>query len=89
MQKYINMFIASAPVLIEKLNTALVGNDLEEIASQVHGFKTKWIMMGMTASKGLAQIIEQQCRGKEQDISVKENVLKLIEQIQVATKELT
>ena len=51
MQKYINMFIASAPVLIEKLNTALLNNDLEEIASQVHGFKTKWIMMGMTESK--------------------------------------
>ena len=89
MQKYINMFIASAPVLIEKLNTALLNNDLEEIASQVHGFKTKWIMMGMTESKALAQILEQQCRGKEQDISVKENVLKLMEQIRVAIMELT
>ncbi|MBK7036123.1 MAG: response regulator [Bacteroidetes bacterium] len=76
-------------VLIEKLNTALLNNDLEEIASQVHGFKTKWIMMGMTESKALAQILEQQYRGKEQDISVKENVLKLMEQIQVAIMELT
>ena len=82
------MFTESAPVLIEKLNTALLNIDFEEIATQVHGFKTKWIMMGMTESKALALSIEQQCRGKEQNMTVKENVVKLIEQIQAATVEL-
>lgn len=89
MQKYITMFTASAPILIDKLTTALLVNDFEEIANQVHGYKTKWIMMGMTASKSLALIIEQQCREKEPDKSVKENVVKLIEQMQTATSELT
>lgn len=82
------MFLSSAPKLIEKLTTALSKNDFEEIANQVHGFKTKWIMMGMNESKDLALIIEQQCREKEPDLTVKENVLKLIEQLQIATKEL-
>ena len=44
---------------------------------------------GHDRKQALAQILEQQCRGKEQDISVKENVLKLMEQIRVAIMELT
>lgn len=89
MQKYITMFKSSAPDLNEKLMTALSKNDFEEIANQVHGYKTKWIMMGMNASNDLAMTIEQQCREKEPGKSIKENVLTLIEQIQIATKELT
>ncbi len=46
-------------------------------------------MMGMNESKELAKMIECQCREKIPGESVKENVLKLIEQIETATSELT
>ena len=47
---------------------------LLESLVQKKGNPKLWIMMGMTESKALAQIIEQQCQGKEEDIFVKENV---------------
>ena len=67
MQKYITMFTASAPILIKKLTTALLNNDFEEIANQVHGYKTKWIMMGMNDARDLALKIEMECRKETPD----------------------
>ena len=62
MQKYIDMFLASAPSLIENLKASLNNNDCHEIASQAHGHKAKLIMMGMNEAKELAAKIEMQCR---------------------------
>ena len=67
MQKYINMFTASAPILIKKLTTALLNIDFEEIANQVHGYKTKWIMMGMNDARDHALKIEMACRKETPD----------------------
>ncbi len=89
MQKYISMFTSTAPDLIKKITAALSNNDFEEIASQVHGYKTKWIMMGMNESKELAFIIERQCSEEKPGTIVKENLLLLIEQIKKATSELS
>ncbi len=61
-KKYINIFLQSSPLLTEKLNAALKENNFEDIASRVHGFKTKCIMMGMDDAKELAVSIEYQCR---------------------------
>ena len=36
------------------------GKDFEEISLQVHGFKPKWMMMGMKRSTELSQKIEIQ-----------------------------
>ncbi|MEI6293934.1 MAG: Hpt domain-containing protein, partial [Methanomicrobiales archaeon] len=88
MQKYITMFLASAPMLIEKINGALNDRDLQEIASQVHGHKTRFIMMGMQGSKNLADIIERQCREEVKPEEISENVMNLVQQIDKAISEL-
>ncbi len=88
MQKYIAMFLASAQPLIEKINTAMDHEDLQEIASQVHGHKTKFIMMGMQDVKNLADIIEMQCREGKNPGEVRENVRNLTQQIGEAISEL-
>jgi len=88
MQKYISMFITSAPALIEKLNEALAAQDIEEIANQVHAYKTKWIMMGMTEVKDLAQMIEVKCRNGTIDYELRDNVSTLIQIIYSGIKEL-
>lgn|GEM_PF-215251 len=88
MQKYIRMFLDSAPSLIEKVNSALEKNEFEEIANQIHAYKTKWIMMGMKESKDLAHKIEMQCREKSVNGETKENILNLVNQIQDAIGEL-
>jgi CheY-like chemotaxis protein/HPt (histidine-containing phosphotransfer) domain-containing protein len=88
MMKYINMFTESAPELITNLESALTDNDYEEIANQVHGFKTRWIMMGMNESKDLAMKIEQECRHQVPGPSVVSDISLLIAQVNTAALEL-
>lgn len=88
MKKYIGMFTSTAPALIEKIRTALEKNDLVDIADQVHAFKTKWIMMGMTSTKDLALELERQCRGSEDIKDINENAELLIEHITRSLVEL-
>lgn len=88
MQKYINIFLESAPVLIDRLNIALKKDDFEEIANQVHGFKTKFVMMGMEQAKELAIKIELDCRAEHPDMAhIKNQTEQIINQtIQVSKK---
>jgi len=88
MNKYIGMFTSTAPALIERVKTALSANDLRDIADQVHGFKTKWIMMGMTNTKDLAMKLEAECRGDANLESITRDAQLLIEYIQRALVEL-
>jgi hypothetical protein len=46
-------------------------------------------MMGMNESKELSIVIERQCRETVPDVSVKLTILRLIEQIEEATSELS
>ncbi len=86
--KYISMFTSSAPGLIEIINTALLTNDFEEIANQVHGFKTKWIMMGMTETKDIALKLERLCRDGSEVELIRETVVNLKRKIERALGEL-
>ncbi len=88
MQKYISMFLDTAPALIKEINSALAKRDYEEIASQIHGYKTKWIMMGMHEAKELAIKIEKECREEPPGESVPENTTILTGLIQAAINEL-
>ncbi len=88
MQKYIHIFLDSARPFIEKINGVLNQDDFQEIAIQVHGHKTKFMMMGMHDAKNLSDIIEKQCREEINPDQVKENVLHLIRQIETAIIEL-
>jgi len=88
MTRYIRMFLDTAPLLIEKINSAIEKNDFVEIANQIHGYKTKWIMMGMNETKDLAHIVEKQCREENNPAMIKENIISLISQIHKAVNEL-
>ncbi|MFZ4572672.1 MAG: Hpt domain-containing protein [Bacteroidales bacterium] len=88
MKKYIGMFLDAGPGFREKLLTALESANYTEIATQIHGFKTKWVMMGMHETKILADNIEKQCREEYSLNKVTANVIKLLRQIELATSEL-
>lgn len=65
--KYIQIFLNSAPGVIEKIRLAMETENYHEIASQTHGFKTKLAMMGMTEGKDLASRLEIACRRPDPD----------------------
>ena len=88
MNKYISMFLDTAPGLTEQITQALAQENYEEIAGQIHAYKTKWIMMGMTDAKDLALVIEQACRESGDTISIRKNVDSLLALIQTAVSEL-
>ncbi len=88
MKKYIDIFISTAPIVIEKIQLALANNELIEIANQLHGFKTKMIMMGMNESKDLAMEIEMECRKENLAHNSLENIKILIKQINSSLIEL-
>ncbi len=88
MKKYITIFVNSTPLLIEKLNAALLESDLSEIANQVHGFKTKFIMMGMNLAKDVANRLELTCRENANFEDVKQIVEELTQLLEIGTAEL-
>jgi CheY-like chemotaxis protein len=88
MKKYIRMFTSTAPALVDKIKMALENNDLDDIAGQVHAFKTKWIMMGMTGTKDLALELERQCREGAEQERITENAERLISHITRSLIEL-
>lgn len=89
MQKYINIVLDSIPAFVEKLNTAQSENNFEEIASQVHAFKTKFVMMGMEEAKLLAAQLELDCRSENpEQRAIDKNTKALIRIILTAEKEL-
>ncbi len=82
MRKYIMMFLDSAPHLIDQIRNAFTKGDAAEIATQVHGFKTRWVMMGMEEAKKRAADLEQLCRqdpGAENIANESEQLILLVE----------
>ena len=88
MKKYIDMFLASAPYLTDALTTAMNNNDNQEIASQMHGYKTNLTMMGMKETKDLASEIEMQSRNLTNPDPLKMKLQKMLQQIEMAASEL-
>ncbi len=89
MKKYIRMFTSTAPGLIEKINSALATNDFLDIANQVHGYKTKWMMMGMTETKDLAIRLEHLCRDGSEEKLIRETIRVLFNNVELALIELS
>lgn len=76
-------------MLTNNLKEALKENNFEEVANQVHGFKTKWIMMGMDEARELAIALELQCRKPTPDNAlIHSNAGELLKYIKNATQEL-
>ncbi len=90
MQKYITMFLESAPEFKQKIKSALSENNFAEVATQVHGFKTKWIMMGMHQAKDLAFRLEDHCRKENpHEEQIIKGLSELNELIEKAISELS
>ena len=89
MQKYVSMFLQSTPVLLEKLNAALSADDFEEVANQLHGFKTKFIMMGMKSTGNLSLLLEQKCRSESRPAMIHSEIKILLGDVERAIVELT
>ncbi|HNW72271.1 MAG TPA: ATP-binding protein [Bacteroidales bacterium] len=88
MRKYIMMFLDSAPRLITQIHDALAKGDAAEIATQVHGFKTRWVMMGMEEAKTLASGLEQRCRQDPGATEISKEAEHLIRLVEKAIGEL-
>lgn len=88
MKKYIDMFLKSAPMLKTNIEVALQENNFEEVANQVHASRTKFVMMGMKASNELSVTIEKACRDTELSQKPVDLIRQLLEDIQLAFKEL-
>ncbi|MCX6249841.1 MAG: tetratricopeptide repeat protein [Bacteroidetes bacterium] len=88
MQKYIAMFLQSAPVLLEKVNAALAADDFIMVADQLHGFKTKFIMMGMKNTGSLSLILEQHCRSDSKPATIHSDIKALLRDVEFAVSEL-
>lgn len=65
MEKYIALFLKSAPLFLDNMTRSLNEKNFEEIASIVHTFKSRWMMMGMHRANELAVKIEMQCRNDQ------------------------
>ena len=89
MNKYIQLFVKSSPPLIKTIEHAIEENDLETIANQIHGFKTRWLMMGMEETNAMGMQLEQLCREQGDLSQIKSLLNKLIENITLALEELT
>ena len=88
MKKYIGIFTKSAPTLVDVLNKGLKEKDFVTIANQLHGFKTRFIMMGMSKTKGLAIELERLCREEPENNTIEQKVGILIENLEQAILEL-
>ncbi len=89
MRKYIRMFLDTAPGFMENLTSAMDQKDYNELSSQIHSYKTKWIMMGMSETKDLALAIEMVCRQEVPPPDIRNQVASLMKHIQDAINELS
>ena len=82
------MFLASVPMLLIKIKVAVDNNDHLEIAGQMHGYKTKFLMMGMKEAQNLATEIEMKCLNGNNMESVHTMLLLLVQEVETAVAEL-
>ena len=89
MKKYIDMFIKGAGKLEAQIENALENDDPLSLADQVHGFNTKFIMMGMKDSKSLSVAIENKLRDDGTIADVREEVELLKSNVSTGVTELS
>ncbi len=88
MKKYIAIYLKAIPQFEKNMNAAIVANDKETIATLVHSFKPKWMMMGMKHANELGQRIEQLCKEAGNEIQLKEQLSVLLQQNRGSVAEL-
>jgi len=89
MKKYIGLFLKSAPKFISDLEEYVGNNNEEDIANLVHGFNTKFTMMGMKDSRSKSIIIENVLRDEGSISQVKDELEGLLNEAKTGIEELT
>jgi HPt (histidine-containing phosphotransfer) domain-containing protein len=89
MQQYIKMYLNAAAGFEAKAKELLDEKDIEGIATLVHSFKPKWMMMGMKPSMELGQKIETLCLEQGDQNKIAENLGLLTEQTKLSIDELS
>lgn len=88
-EKYIRLFLDSIPGFTFIIEQALEHHDHLEIAAQIHGFKTKLGMMGMSRTQEIGQKIEAACRLDKLNDGVRRDVKEFLNQVKEAGEELS
>jgi signal transduction histidine kinase/CheY-like chemotaxis protein len=89
MKKYVDMFTKGVGKLETQIDAAIENKDDLGLADQVHGFNTKFIMMGMKETKSLSVAIENKLRDEGTIQEVIDNVELLRSDIISAVEELS
>ena len=88
-QKYRALFLDTAPALMDNLRNNLIDSNFAQLAAEVHGFGTKFMMFGMQSANELSQQIELLCRnGTPNPIKIESAVRKLINLVETAITEV-
>ncbi len=88
MKKYIDLFLSSAPHFIDQINQLMADRKTDKLASQLHSFYTRLVMMGMSDQRSEALVIESKLKDGLLDEGLRERLERLINQISQATEEL-
>jgi signal transduction histidine kinase/DNA-binding NarL/FixJ family response regulator len=89
MDRYVGMFLKSAPSFLAELKALIKVNDTEGLANQVHGFNTKLVMMGMKEEKGLSVEIENALREGASTEDIAEKIEEIKTKVEKAIVELS
>ena len=77
-KKYISIYLKAIAPFEENVQSALQANDTEEVASLMHLFRPKWMMMGMKQSAELGQRIEALCKEPGNEARINEYITLLL-----------
>ncbi|MFT5858373.1 MAG: signal transduction histidine kinase/DNA-binding NarL/FixJ family response regulator [Flavobacteriaceae bacterium] len=89
MKRYVDMFIAGAEPLNLEIIEAVKKNDPIVLANKVHGYMTRFIMMGMSRTKAVSVEIENACRDGQEISELTDKIEFLKSQLKTAIEELS
>ena len=88
MKRYIDMFLESVEPFKKQISESIAIKDYANIATQLHAFKTRFVMMGMVEAKDLAYNLEMDCINKNDLATAETRCIQLMKFIDQAVKEL-
>jgi len=88
-QKYIEMYLHSAPKNLQLIEKAIESKDYEKIHITLHQLKTQMLYLGMTESVKLADQMDESCRLKKNLSELPNQFLSLFKSCELSFGELT
>ncbi len=87
-KKYIDIYLRAVQPFRNNILEAQKNKNIDDIATLVHTFKPKWMMMGMQNSTDIARKIEALCEEGDDEIAIYANLEKLLSQNEESVTEL-